>query len=118
MVRQIKVFMKLDDYQKKSRVTALYGPIGGRRFLYPVLGLAGEAGELLNKIKKIFRDQRGQVSKETKEAIASELGDILWYLSQVSTEFGFKLSSLAERNLQKLQSRARRGKLGGAGDKR
>ncbi|KKU70419.1 MAG: hypothetical protein UX94_C0006G0014 [Parcubacteria group bacterium GW2011_GWA2_47_21] len=96
----------------------MYDPIGGSKFLYPVLGLAGESGELLNKVKKIFRDKAGKIDAETKESVISELGDVLWYVAQIATEFETPLADVAKCNLEKLKSRAHRGKIGGEGDKR
>lgn len=110
--------MTFDEYQKKSRFSAMYGPIGGSKFLYPVLGLAGESGELLNKVKKIFRDKAGKIDAETKESVISELGDVLWYVAQIATEFETSLADVAKSNLEKLKSRVNRGKIGGEGDKR
>jgi len=110
--------MTFEDYQKQSRFSAMYDPIGGSKFLYPVLGLAGESGELLNKVKKIFRDKAGKIDAETKESVISELGDVLWYVAQIATEFETPLADVAKCNLEKLKSRAHRGKIGGEGDKR
>ena len=96
----------------------MYKPIGGNNFLYPVLGLAGETGEVVEKVKKIFRDDGGKVTIRKKEEIQKELGDILWYLSQVATEFGLSFNEVAKANLDKLRSRVERGKLQGSGDNR
>jgi NTP pyrophosphatase (non-canonical NTP hydrolase) len=104
-------------YQKDSRKTALYPSIG-HKVIYPSLGLAGETGEVLEKIKKIFRDKDGKFSKEDLDLLTLELGDILWYLSQVASELGIKLDDVAVKNIEKLYSRKDRGKLGGSGDKR
>lgn len=89
-------------------------PIG---LLYAALGL-GEVGELQGKIKKIIRDGSGILSTELREAIAAELGDVLWYVADVARELGYPLSTIAEGNLGKLTSRAERGTLGGSGDNR
>lgn len=113
--------MTFDEYQKKSRETAIY-PNQGENFVYPALGLAGETGEVADKIKKIIRDENIMspklVSEEKREDMAKELGDILWYLSQFASEFNLSLSDIAERNIEKLQSRKERGVLGGSGDNR
>lgn len=109
--------MDFKEYQEKSRKTAIYPKIG-ESFVYPALGLGDEAGEVLGKIKKIFRDKNGVVDNETKEAIEKELGDVLWYLSQLSTELGLSLDEVAEKNIEKLYSRMERGKLHGDGDNR
>lgn len=109
--------MNFKDYQKKSRKTALY-PNRGKNFVYPTLGLAGEAGEIAEKIKKVFRDDGGKITKEKKEDLEKELGDVLWYLSQIATEVGLKLDKIADKNLKKLASRKKRGTLHGSGDNR
>lgn len=79
---------------------------------YTTLGLAGEAGEIANKVKKVIRDGR------STDGIADELGDVLWYLAAVANELGADLGDIADANLAKLASRAKRGKLGGSGDNR
>jgi NTP pyrophosphatase (non-canonical NTP hydrolase) len=109
--------MELNDYQKRSRKTALYTIIG-HPVIYPTLGLVNEAGEVAGKIKKVFRDKEGKFSEETLHALESELGDVLWYLAQVSTELGLNLDDIAEANLTKLSDRMDRGKLKGDGDTR
>lgn len=88
---------------------------------YPALGLAGEAGEVANKIKKIMRDRNGDVNNlpiELKEDIANELGDCLWYISALATDLGIGLDGVAVENLKKLQKRKEQGTIHGSGDKR
>lgn len=106
-----------DIYQKQCKKTAVYPKIG-KNFVYPVFGLLGEAGEVAEKIKKLFRDDKGRLSEEKKREIAKELGDVMWYIAQLSTELGLKLSDVVETNLEKLASRKTRGKLHGSGDNR
>ena len=86
--------------------------------VYPTLGLVNEAGELAGKVKKIFRDKNGQISEADREALKQELGDVLWYLAQITTELDLTLAEVAEANLEKLFSRFERGKIGGEGDVR
>ncbi len=109
--------MKFNDYQKKSQETAHY-PKTLRILAYTTIGLAGETGELLNKIKKVYRDDKGILSAARKEEIAAELGDVLWYLSQIATDCGLSLKDIARENIKKLQSRKKRGVLHGSGDNR
>jgi NTP pyrophosphatase (non-canonical NTP hydrolase) len=108
--------MELSDYQRLSRRTAEYPR--GAWLTYPALGLAGEAGEVAEHVKKAIRDDDGQVSDARRGAMAKELGDVLWYVSQIATELGLELEEIAETNLQKLLSRQRRGVLSGSGDDR
>ena len=109
--------MNLNDYQCKARETALY-PQVGENLIYPTLGLTGEAGEVADKVKKVLRDCDGIFDKPAKEAIMLELGDVLWYVSQLSSELGFELEEVARANLDKLSSRSLRGQISGEGDNR
>jgi len=109
------LIMDLNDYQYKARKTALY-PNAGDNLIYPTLGLAGEAGEVADKVKKVLRDHNGVFDDSTKIAIMLELGDVLWYIAQLSSELGFDLDQVANENLKKLSSRFNRGKISGEGD--
>jgi len=113
---RIKI-MKFDDFQKESRKTAVYPKIG-KNIVYPTLGISGEAGEIAEKVKKIIRDDGGKISKEKKEDLAKEIGDVLWYVSQLATELKVSLGDIAKGNVEKLKSRQKRGKLKGSGDNR
>ena len=86
--------------------------------VYPTVGLVNETGEVAGKIKKIFRDQNGQITEENRQSLKNELGDVLWYLTQICTELGLTLEEVAETNITKLSSRQERDKLGGDGDNR
>ncbi|HEY6740396.1 MAG TPA: nucleoside triphosphate pyrophosphohydrolase family protein [Actinopolymorphaceae bacterium] len=86
--------------------------------VYPTLGLANEAGEVAGKVKKIFRDRRGVITDEDREALTLELGDVLWYLSELCTRLGIRLEDVAARNVAKLADRASRGVIRGDGDVR
>lgn len=109
--------MDFNLYQKKAKKTAVYPNIG-KNFTYPTIGLMGEAGEVANKIKKLIRDDGSKISKERKEELKAEIGDMLWYIAQLSTELGLKLSEVAKYNLDKLTKRQKEGKLHGSGDNR
>ena len=109
--------MTFADYQQRSRATAVY-PGAGDNLLYPTLGLCGEAGEVAEKVKKMVRDDAGVLTPQRREALAKELGDVLWYVAQVATEAGLDLSVVAGTNLEKLLSRQQRGVLQGSGDER
>jgi NTP pyrophosphatase (non-canonical NTP hydrolase) len=109
--------MKLSDYQERSRLTAVY-PQAGSNLLYPTLGLCGESGEVAEKIKKMVRDDGGVLTDERREALAKEMGDVLWYLAQLATEARLDLDEIAEANLAKLLSRRDRNVLQGSGDDR
>ncbi|MFH1036694.1 MAG: nucleoside triphosphate pyrophosphohydrolase family protein [Patescibacteria group bacterium] len=109
--------MTFEEYQKKSRETAVY-PDMDNNFVYPTLGLTGESGEVAEKVKKILRDDAGKVSDEKKEELKKELGDVLWYLSQIATELGLSFEDIAVFNIEKLQSRKERKMIHGSGDNR
>jgi NTP pyrophosphatase (non-canonical NTP hydrolase) len=109
--------VRFSEYQQSSRVTAVY-PDAGQNIIYPTLGLAGEAGEVAEKVKKMIRDDDGILHDERRDAIAKELGDVLWYVAQVATEAGLELVAIAAANLEKLLSRRDRGVLQGSGDDR
>jgi NTP pyrophosphatase (non-canonical NTP hydrolase) len=86
--------------------------------VYPTLGLANEAGEVAGKVKKIFRDRGGVITDADREALALELGDVLWYLSELCTRLGIPLEEVAAKNIAKLADRAARGVISGDGDHR
>ena len=109
--------MTFEQYQKQSRKTAQY-PKKDNNFIYPTLGLVGEAGEIANKVKKIERDDNNIITDQRKQEIKKELGDVLWYIAQIATELGLSLEQIAGNNLNKLFSRQKRGTLLGDGDDR
>ncbi len=106
--------MQANDYQDLTAKTAIYPKDAG--VVYCVLGLTNEAGELAGKYKKFLRD--GTSWPDLKEMLIAELGDVLWYASQLSTELNVDLSEVMERNLAKLKGRQERGTLSGSGDHR
>ena len=109
--------MQFDEYQRKSIEFAIYPAT--HRILYPALGLAGEAGEVANKVKKFIRDGADKESFEVKKVeIASEIGDVLWYCAALAHDLGFNLSEIAAENYSKLSGRSQRGTIGGDGDDR
>ena len=87
-------------------------------FIEKILGLTGEAGETADKIKKIVRDKNGVISDEDKESIVKELGDVLWYVAGLARYLEVPLSEVANKNIEKLESRMERGVLHGEGDER
>lgn len=86
---------------------------------YVTLGLVGEAGEIANKVKKQIRDHpKDAFNDEFKRDMIGEIGDVMWYVSQLCNELGLDLESIMELNVEKLQSRKERGTLQGSGDER
>ena len=106
------------EYQKDSAATNMGAPKGIRPLAYYALGLTGEAGELADKVKKIYRDRGGFVNDSDRDAIVDEAGDVLWYLTRLCEEVGVSLSTMARRNIVKLEGRLARGTTQGSGDKR
>lgn len=106
--------MNINEYQKQASETAIYKD----KLIYPTLGLAGEAGEIANKVKKILRDSSGEMQEEVRQDLISELGDVLWYVAALATDLKTELSEVANKNIEKLNSRKNRGTIGGSGDNR
>jgi len=96
--------MEIDRYQAKAREFAVYPDIG-ENITYPALGLAGEAGEFANQVKKVLRDDKGEITVERGVNMMDELGDVLWYVANAASELGFSLDDVAEFNLRKLTYR-------------
>jgi NTP pyrophosphatase (non-canonical NTP hydrolase) len=96
--------MNFEEYQAEAKQTALY-PRRLQNLEYPTLGLAGEAGEVANIVKKIQRDFGGEITDETRQKLKDELGDVLWYISACADELGLTLGEIAEYNVAKLAKR-------------
>ncbi len=97
--------MNFNEYQKETRKTDLgTGPEHNISpyWLYYVLGLAGETGELIEKIKKHFRDDYGNMTTQREDQIVKEAGDVLWYLARLLDELGMDFDDIAKTNLTKL----------------
>lgn len=112
--------MTLDEYQRGALRTAAYPE--RVRVLYPALKLAGEAGEVAEKLGKLMRDEGlapgDDLSSAQRDALAAELGDVLWYVAVLAHDLGLPLGEVGSRNLSKLADRQRRGVIGGSGDDR
>lgn len=114
--------LSVNEYQVQARTTAIYPKAAA--VLYPALGLAGEAGELCNKIKKLVRDaenfpiQTEKIPAEVRAKLASELGDCAWYLANLAADLQLNLGEIFADNTHKLASRQERGVLKGDGDNR
>lgn len=113
-----------DDYQEKCASEFAFYP---GMLVYPALGLAGEAGEVVEKVKKLIRDDEmpldenfdtGVLDAEKRLAIALELGDVMFYVAMIADDIDYTLGEIAEMNIQKLADRKERGHLRGSGDNR
>jgi len=103
--------MRFNEYQEEAKKTAIYPE--QYKVVYPALGLAGEAGEVAEKVKKHIRDGVLNV-----EDLKKELGDVLWYVSALAADLDLDLDDVAAANLEKLRSRRARGVIVGSGDNR
>ncbi len=130
-----------DDYQKQTRLLAVYKDIAEKSLHIPyvALGLSGETAELLDKafsylctlinmamysgnisehVKKLIRDSDSIMNDEIRDNIKKELGDVLWYAARIADESNLSFGEVASFNLDKLYSRKARGKIHGKGDDR
>ena len=111
--------LTIDEYQSRTMDTAIYPEAGDRSVMaviYVALGLAGEAGEIANKAKKILRD--GTALDQFAKDARKEIGDAAWYLARLCDELDTGLSEVLAGNLAKLADRKARGVLRGSGDNR
>lgn len=108
--------MNFNEYQIKAKSTDIYSE--KYAFFCHVLGLAGEAGEVVDKVKKIYRDNNGNFTDVKKIEIAYELGDALWYIACIAYDLEISLDDIAFWNINKLAGRKERNKLNGSGDHR
>jgi len=106
--------MNFDEYQVEAYKMAIYP----KDTFYPVLGLCGEAGEIAEKFKKCLRDKGGIIDEDFKVELVKELGDVLWYIGAICSEYGLSMSDVATSNIRKLKDRQKRGKIQGSGDNR
>ena len=113
-----------DHYQEQCASEFAFYP---GMLLYPALGLAGEAGEVVEKVKKLVRDDEmplderfdtTQIDAEKRLEIAKELGDVLFYIAMIADDIDYTLGEIAEMNIEKLADRKNRGHLRGSGDNR
>lgn len=110
--------MNFNEYQKRALTTASTTGDEFKDIMHWALGVNGEAGEIAEKLKKIIRDKKGNISESDKQELGGEIGDVLWYLATLAHHLGLSFEDIAEANLSKLQSRKKRGVIGGSGDNR
>lgn len=108
--------MRLDEYQAWAKANTFHDGGGGQE--YPALALCEESGEFAGKVKKMSRDDGGVLTDERRAAMASELGDVLFYLAMAARSLGMSLEDLADANVRKVEGRNARGTRGGSGDDR
>lgn len=119
--------MNFKEYQKKAQKfdTSSYEDflregkkLNDFRILEKILGLMGETGEVCEKLKKIIRDDGGDMSESKKQEIMKEMGDVLWYMAMVAKYLQIDFEDIAKKNIEKLQDRLDRNKIHGSGDER
>ncbi len=110
--------MNFNEYQKLASRTATFDDNKLDPLVYLTLGLAGESGEVVEKIKKVYRNDKGELSQEKKEDLKKELGDVLWYLSQMARVLEMEFDDVAKVNIEKLEDRQKRGVICSEGDNR
>ncbi len=111
--------MDFNEYQKQASQTATFeGKQEEFKLMYLALGIAGEAGEIAEKIKKIIRNDNGVVSDEKRDSLKQEIGDVLWYLSQLARVLDIPFADAAQANIKKILDRQARGVLKSTGDTR
>jgi len=113
--------LTLNEYQELANQTAEYPDIGNN-LLYPAMGLCGESGEVIEKIKKLWRNlgktTGAELTQEERLAIIKEMGGSLWYISALCLEVGCTLNEVATVNIEQLIDRRQRGVIKSAGDNR
>lgn len=112
--------MELDEYQKQAKRSDTFEPckLSEVGFIEKIMGLSGEAGEVVDKFKKILRDKNGEISDEDRENIIKELGDVMWYVASIARYMDVPMSEVATKNIEKLEGRLKRGTVHGSGDER
>lgn len=123
-VEKKEPLIDLETYQTIIEKTAIYPKQIG--LAYCAMGLTGEAGEVAEKIKKLYRDgassEGGLPTIEHNQSIIpslkKELGDVIWYISALASELGLTLEEVMEANYNKLMKRKETGTLQGSGDDR
>jgi NTP pyrophosphatase (non-canonical NTP hydrolase) len=93
--------LKLNAYQTKAQQTDKYTAKGGDRLFLPLLGLVGETGGLISAYKKFVRD--GDTYRNFYDVLAEEIGDVLWYIANISYKFDVKLSNVVRGNIEKIR---------------
>jgi NTP pyrophosphatase (non-canonical NTP hydrolase) len=110
--------MTFNEYQKKALKTALttYEPLMQKTIW--AMGVAGEAGEVVEKWKKIVAYKEGEISGEDLVDLSKELADVVWYIAVFADALGLAMEDIMQANVKKLADRARRNVIKGAGDNR
>ena len=113
--------MTFDQYQQKALTTAYTNPKYVDTLMDKtiwVMGISGEAGEVVEKWKKIVAYKKGKITKADKEELKKELGDVVWYIAVLADSLGLSFEEVMQLNVKKLADRKKRNVIKGAGDNR
>lgn len=110
--------MTFDEYQKQALTTAISHPDPLMDKTIWAMGISGEAGEVIEKWKKIVAYKDGKISDEDRQELKKELGDVVWYIAVFAHSLGLSLDEVMQLNLDKLTNRNKRGVIKGQGDNR
>lgn len=110
--------MTFDEYQKQALTTKqdTFEPLMQKTIW--AMGVVGEAGEVVEKWKKIVAYKQGKTSQADLDELAKELGDVVWYIAVMAHSLGYSFDDIMQRNVEKLKSRKERGVITGKGDNR
>jgi len=95
--------MDLNEYQRRANETDQRPGDEESALMFPLMGLASEVGSLITQFKKRVRD--GDAHELFSERVGEELGDIIWYVANLSAKLGLDLESIAELNLRRIAER-------------
>lgn len=110
--------MTLDEYQAQALKTAVTNPDPLMDKTIWAMGVAGEAGEVVEKWKKIVAYHEGKVTKDDLAELEKELGDVVWYIAVMAHSLGLSFDEMMQKNLKKLADRQKRNVIKGKGDNR
>lgn len=110
--------MDINEYQKKALTTAIFNsdPLMDKTIW--AMGISGEAGELLDKWKKIVAYRDGEYNEDDLKSLKREMGDVVWYIALFAHSLGISMDEVLKLNIEKLSDRKLRGVTKGEGDNR
>lgn len=111
--------MTFEEYQKAAVTTALKSyddPIMQNSIW--VMGIAGEAGEIVEKWKKAVAYREGKFTDDEFADFKKEFADVIWYIAVLAESLGVSLEEIMEHNIKKLADRQKRNVIKGSGDNR
>lgn len=113
--------MTFDEYQKQALTTAYTDPNYVDTLMDKTIwamGVAGEAGEIVEKWKKMVAYNKGEITEEFVKDMQKELGDVVWYIAVLAHSLGLSLEDVMQLNVNKLKDRKKRNVIKGSGDNR